>query len=244
MHSARRRETLSCRTDRRRFNHPELALHSVGTHHKRLHVHTEFPRDTFGADVVDVDQGDDAGMFQLLGGEAKQRAAQKTSAPQAIGREGRSAAYRALREESLRDTVGRSVMTPEPRWTRMSLTDSPIDLGAVQLALRAELAQRGHHLSSDTAGVNRALYVMGPNDVAIALFEFKPSADDAVYELMYQGAWVAGLPPRFAVVPADGAGFDSLETLTQMKAIPLLFDVAGGEVNFRDLDAVLGDYLE
>jgi len=125
----------------------------------------------------------------------------------------------------------------------MSHSDSPIDLGAVQRALRAELAQRGHNLARDTAGAGRALYVMGTDDVAIALFEFKPSADDAVYELMYQGAWVSGMPPRFAVVPAESAGDDSIETLTQMKAIPLLFDVAGGVVSFRDLDRVVGDPL-
>jgi hypothetical protein len=91
--------------------------------------------------------------------------------------------------------------------------------------------------------MHRALYIMGANDVATALFEFKPSADDAVYELMYQGAWVAGMPPRFAVVPAETAENDSLETLEQMKAIPLLFDVAEDAVSFRDLDQVLGDHL-
>jgi len=125
----------------------------------------------------------------------------------------------------------------------MPQTDSPIDFGAVRRALRAELAQRGHHLSSDTTGMRMALYVMGPNDVASALFEFKPSADDAVYEMMRQGAWVEGMPPRFAVVPAKTAGSDSLETLAQMKAIPLLFDVADGAVSFRELDRVLGDHL-
>ncbi|MDO8963737.1 MAG: hypothetical protein Q7W30_04505 [Coriobacteriia bacterium] len=109
--------------------------------------------------------------------------------------------------------------------------------------MRAELAERGHLLASDTTGMYRALYIMGPNDVASALFEFKPSADDAVYELMYQGAWVSGMPPRFAVVPAETAEDDSLETLAQMKAIPLLFDVAEDAVTFRDLDRVLGDHL-
>jgi len=125
----------------------------------------------------------------------------------------------------------------------MPQTDSPIDFGAVRCALRTELAERGHRLSSDTTGMHLALYVMGANDVAAALFEFKPSAEDAVYELMCQGAWVAGMPPRFAVVPAETAGSDSLETLAQMKAIPLLFDVSGDTVGFRDLDQVLGDRL-
>jgi hypothetical protein len=113
----------------------------------------------------------------------------------------------------------------------------------VRGALRAELAERGHHLSSDTTGMSRSLYIVGPNDVAIALFEFKDSADDAVHELMYQGAWIAGMPPRFAVVPAETAGSDSLEVLAQMKAIPLLFDVAEDAVSFHNLDRVLSDHL-
>jgi len=125
----------------------------------------------------------------------------------------------------------------------MPQTDSPIDFDAVRNALRVELAERGHHLSGDTTGIRGSLYIMGPNDVASALFEFKPSADDAVYELMYQGAWVAGMPPRFAVVPAQTAESDSLETLAQMRAIPLLFDVADDAVSFRDLDRVLGAHL-
>lgn len=125
----------------------------------------------------------------------------------------------------------------------MPQTDSPIDFGAVRLALRAELGERGYRLSSDSAGMSRSLYIMGPNDVASALFEFKSSAENAVYELMYQGAWVAGMPPRFAVVPAESAGEDSIETLTQMKAIPLLFEVTEGVVSFRDLDQVVGDRL-
>lgn len=125
----------------------------------------------------------------------------------------------------------------------MPHTDSPIDFGAVRCALRAELAQRGHHLSGDTTGMHKALYIMGPNDAAAALFEFKQSADDAVYELMYQGAWVASMPPRFAVVPAETAESASLETLSQMKAIPLLFDVAKDAVTFRDLDEVLDGHI-
>lgn len=125
----------------------------------------------------------------------------------------------------------------------MPQSENPVDVGAVQGALLDELAKRGHQLSRDTAGTHRALYIMGPNDVAIATFEFKPTADDAVYDLMFQGAWVAGMPPRFAVVPAETASSDSLETLAQMRAIPLLFDVTGGVVSFRDLDQVLGDDL-
>jgi len=118
-----------------------------------------------------------------------------------------------------------------------------IDYGAVIYALRAELATRGHHLASDTTGMHRALYVMGANDVARALFEFKPSADDAVYELMYQGAWIASMPPRFAVIPGEHAQNPSLDTLEQMKAIPLLYDTNGEEFHFRDLDRLLAMYV-
>jgi hypothetical protein len=117
------------------------------------------------------------------------------------------------------------------------------DDAAVIAALRAQLARRGHLLSGDTTGMHKALYIMGHNDRAAALFEFKPSADDAVYELMYQGAWVAGMPPRFVVLPGDRADRDSLETLEQMKATPLLFDVSEGLVTFRDLDRRL-EYLD
>jgi len=118
-----------------------------------------------------------------------------------------------------------------------------LDLGAVQRALRVELAERGRHLAGDSTGSNRALYVMGPNDVAAAVFELKPSADDAVYDLMHQGAWVNGMPPRFAVVPAASADPDSLDTLQQMRAHPLLFDIVDGDVRFRDLDGILAAHL-
>ncbi len=120
---------------------------------------------------------------------------------------------------------------------------STIDLSAVRCALRTELAARGHRLSGDTAGAHRALYIMGSNDVARVVFEFKESADDAAYELMYQGAWVAGMPPRFVVLPGSESASPSLETLEQIKAIPLLFDRDDGAVTFRDLDAILSGHL-
>lgn len=125
----------------------------------------------------------------------------------------------------------------------MAQSDGCIDIGAVQCALRAALAERGQHLAGDSTGMNRALYIMGPNDVAAALFELKPSAGDAVYDLMCQGAWVSGMPPRFAVVPAATTDADSLETLEQIRAHPLLFDIDDGNVRFRDLDRVLAAHL-
>jgi len=117
------------------------------------------------------------------------------------------------------------------------------DLEAVKSALRLRLAQRGKHLAGDSLGSGRALYVMGPNDLAAAVFEFKASAEDAIYDLMYQGTWAQGMPPRFAVIPTASADADSLETLEHMKAYPLLFDTEDGEVRFRDLDAVLDEHL-
>jgi len=128
----------------------------------------------------------------------------------------------------------------------MQMPQSPgsVDLIEVQRALRAELAERGQHLAGDSIGSNRALYIMGPNDVAAAVFELKPTAGDAITDLMYQGAWVSSMPPRFAVVPAADADVDSLDMLEQMRAYPLLFDVADGTVLFRDLDKVLAAHLD
>jgi hypothetical protein len=113
---------------------------------------------------------------------------------------------------------------------------APHDVTTVAAALRDELPERGHHLSGDTTGMHTALYIMGDNDVASALFEFRSSASDAIYELMYQGAWVAGMPPRFVVLPNEGSDDESLETLEQIKAMPLLFDIHDGQITFRDLD--------
>jgi hypothetical protein len=119
-----------------------------------------------------------------------------------------------------------------------------IDLGTVLCALRAELAERGHSLSGDTIGMQRSLYVMGPNDLARAVFEFKATAGDAAYELMFQGAWMPSMPPRFVVLPATEENDPSLDTLEQMRAIPLLYDVVGEAVTFRDLDQLMRTHVE
>lgn len=121
----------------------------------------------------------------------------------------------------------------------MSGSDTPIDLSAVKQALSAELAKRGKRLAGDSTGTNRPLYIMGTGDVAAMVFEIKRSADDAVHDLMYQGAWISGMPPRFAVVPATDADVGSLEMLGQLRAHPILFDMEDGTVRFRDLDGVL-----
>lgn len=126
----------------------------------------------------------------------------------------------------------------------MAETSYPIDLSAVRRALRSQLADHGHRLSGDTAGTHRPLFILGDNDLARAVFEVKPSADDALYDLMCQGSWAPGMPPRFAVIPVAGAGSESLETLLQMEAIPLLFKIDGDTVEFPDLDRLLGEHLD
>jgi hypothetical protein len=123
-------------------------------------------------------------------------------------------------------------------------TGTTTDYGAVRRALRAVLAERGHHLSSDSAGVHGSLYIMGRDDLARAVFEFKSSAGDAACELMYQGAWMPNMPPRFVVLPASEEHDPSLETLEQMRAMPLLYDDDAETITFRDLDQLMKTYVE
>jgi hypothetical protein len=124
-------------------------------------------------------------------------------------------------------------------------TESPIDLGIVRDALRAELSSRGHEIASDTMGMRRVLYIIGANDLAKALFEFGSDAGDLA-EAMYRssGSWAPNMPPRFAVLPATEAGSASVEMLEQMRAVLLLFDADGGRVTFCELDRVLGEHVE
>ncbi len=115
-----------------------------------------------------------------------------------------------------------------------------VDLAVARDALRTELASRGHTAASDTMGLRSDLYIAGLNDLAKALFVFHDDAGTAA-DLLYQasGAWVAGMPPRFAVLPARESGSPSLELLEQMRVVPILFDVEGAAVSFRDLDRLL-----
>ncbi len=111
----------------------------------------------------------------------------------------------------------------------------------VRAALREDLTQRGFQVASDTLGARSELYIIGESDLASALFEFKASAREAV-DTMYQGSWVAGLPPRFAVLPADQAADASVEMLEQMRVVPLFFQAdAKGRITFPDLDRVLAE---
>lgn len=61
---------------------------------------------------------------------------------------------------------------------------------------------------------------------------------DAI-DTMYQGHWTEGLPPRFAVLPAEAASDPSFELLEQMHLIPLLYEPSEGEIAFVELDSAL-----
>jgi hypothetical protein len=117
------------------------------------------------------------------------------------------------------------------------------DPAAAREALRAELTARGHHVASDTLGLGEDLYVIGPKDLATALFHFDEDAGRLAQSLYRTGAWVEGMPPRFAVLPAVESGSRSFEMLEQMRAIPLLYDVDAGRVSFRELDKLLAENL-
>jgi hypothetical protein len=113
---------------------------------------------------------------------------------------------------------------------------------AVRAALREHLAARGHTVQSDTHA-RGSIYIMGEGDLASALFEFKSDSGQAI-DSMYQGAWVKGLPPRFAVLPASAAEESSFELLEQMRIIPLLYEFRSGVVGFPDLDDTLSRHLQ
>jgi hypothetical protein len=83
---------------------------------------------------------------------------------------------------------------------------------------------------------------MGDGDLARALFEFKATAAEAC-DTMCQGSWVAGLPPRFAVMPRSESRSPDLEMLEQAKVVPLFFEGDSGGVEFEDLDAALAEHL-
>lgn len=108
----------------------------------------------------------------------------------------------------------------------------------VRAALRHELESRGLVVADDTVASRGELYVKGSGDLASSLFEFKNSAAQAT-ETMYQGNWTEGLPPRFAVLPAEAASEPMFELLEQMRIHPLLYEVTDDSVTFLDLDTAL-----
>lgn len=105
-------------------------------------------------------------------------------------------------------------------------------------ALRQELESRGLEVADDTVASRGELYVKGSGDLAAGLFEFKRTVPEAT-DTMYQGHWTEGLPPRFAVLPAEAADDPSFELLEQMHIIPLLYRDAEGRITFLELAAVL-----
>lgn len=108
----------------------------------------------------------------------------------------------------------------------------------VRQALRSVLESRGLAVADDTVASRGEIYVEGAGDLAAGLFEFKRSASEAI-DTMYQGNWTEGMPPRFAVLPAEATSDPSFELLEQMHIYPLLYEGAGDEVAFLDLDAAL-----
>ncbi len=119
-----------------------------------------------------------------------------------------------------------------------------VDTGRVRNALRIELASRGFEVYSDTHGIRRELYIAGENDLARALFHFDTDAADAAESIyLSSGSWVAGMPPRFAVLPARESDSPAIEMLEQMRTTPLFYEVEAGNVTFRDLDGVVGGQL-
>jgi hypothetical protein len=113
----------------------------------------------------------------------------------------------------------------------------------VREALRGQLTFRGYEVASDTLAGRNELYVKGEGDLASAMFEFKSTVREAI-DAMYHGAWVAGLPPRFAVLPEDAAEDPSFELLEQMRIVPLLYRADGSRMEFLDLDRLLQEHLE
>lgn len=108
----------------------------------------------------------------------------------------------------------------------------------VRSALRSELEARGLDVADDTVASRGQIYVKGDGDLAAGLFDFKSSAREAV-DTMYQGHWSAGLPPRFAVLPAAATAEPDFEMLEQVRIGAVLYEVVGDVITFRDLDASL-----
>ena len=109
----------------------------------------------------------------------------------------------------------------------------------VRDALRRELEARGLGVADDTIASRGEIYVKGAGDLAAGLFEFKRTVEEAI-QTMYQGHWTEGLPPRFAVLPAEASDDPSFDLLKQMHIIPLLYEDAEGTISFVGLDEVVG----
>jgi hypothetical protein len=115
---------------------------------------------------------------------------------------------------------------------------SDVDPGPVRSALRDELRERGYAVGTDTAGSTGGLYIWGDDDRSAALFEFKQTADEACMT-MYQGSWLASMPPRFAVLPMAEQNAPSVDFLQQAGLSVLFYEAADGRITFLDFDSAL-----
>jgi len=93
-------------------------------------------------------------------------------------------------------------------------------------------------VATDSAGSKGELYIQGVGDRAVALFEFKPSAEEACLT-MYQGSWLPTLPPRFAVLPVSESAAASVDFLRQAGLSVLFYEWVDGQVTFVDLEKSL-----
>jgi hypothetical protein len=105
-------------------------------------------------------------------------------------------------------------------------------------ALRSELEKRGYKTGRDTAGLGSGLYVTDERGLARALFEFKETVEEA-FSTMYQGSWVVGLPPRFAVIPLATAAEEGFDLLEQARIGVLFCEVVEERVGFPHIESVL-----
>lgn len=117
-----------------------------------------------------------------------------------------------------------------------------IDLNAVRAALRSELTERGFGVSSDTLGLRGEIYILGDNDLALALFHFGVDGAEAA-ESIYRssGSWSAGMPARFVALPLSEAESPAIEMLEQMRTTPVYWVAEADAVTFLDLDRVVAD---
>jgi hypothetical protein len=113
-----------------------------------------------------------------------------------------------------------------------------LDSAAVQRALRSELEGRGYTVAGDTVGLRGELYIRGDGDRAAALFEFKSTVEEA-FSTMYQGSWLADMPPRFAVLPASEKDDPAVDILRQAGLKTLFYDLGDGGIVFEDIEEAL-----
>lgn len=56
-----------------------------------------------------------------------------------------------------------------------------MDMTAVRQAFRAALEARGYRIASDSHGITNELYIVGDSDLALALFDIQPTAEEAFW---------------------------------------------------------------